>query len=357
MNILFFLEDFKLGGVEKSLLDLINKLIHHNVNVSVCTWGEDDEMLKDNPLPDSVHILKAPSIFKSISLKNRRLNRVKRFINAILLHLYLHFKSFDRVVNFHYAANWRCSLIKFNCKEQIAVYHDANVYNECFSKKLAGNIHKFLFVSESVKNEVEAKFPYIKDKSALFYNSVNKEFILHQSAASPFEKTRLTLVTCGRLEEEKGYDIAVKAASILKKYVDFEWHFIGDGKDRDGLMKLAEDCGVAENIVFDGFQSNPYSYMNMADIYVQPSRFESYGITITEALVLRKPIICTNVSNPYIEDNKTVLLCQLDENDVASKIKYLSENNEVRMNLVNNVTKINFDCFENENIRNFAGII
>lgn len=57
----------------------------------------------------------------------------------------------------------------------------------------------------------------------------------------------------------KGYDIAVKAANILKKKkIDFAWYAIGSGRDEETLKKLVATYNLEEQFVFLGRKDNPY---------------------------------------------------------------------------------------------------
>ena len=56
----------------------------------------------------------------------------------------------------------------------------------------------------------------------------------------------------------------------------------------------AEKTGVADSLHFVGLKSNPYPYMAAADVYVQPSRWEGYCITLAEARAFGLPTVCTD---------------------------------------------------------------
>jgi len=69
-------------------------------------------------------------------------------------------------------------------------------------------------------------------------------------------------------------------------------------------------------------QSNPYPYIRCADLYVQPSRFEAFGLTIREAQVLAVPVLSTRTdgSAELISDGETGLLCESDADSIAAAI-------------------------------------
>lgn len=116
-----------------------------------------------------------------------------------------------------------------------------------------------------------------------------------QDEVVPFRDV-FNIVTVGRLTEQKGYDIAVKAANILKKKkIDFAWYAIGGGRDEEKLKKLVEEYHLENQFVFLGRKDNPYPYMKHCDLYVQPSRHEGYVITLVEARALCLPIVSSDI--------------------------------------------------------------
>lgn len=163
----------------------------------------------------------------------------------------------------------------------------------------------------------------------VFYNFIDTGHIL--SSAKLGDKLVKSadfpsLLTIGRLSHQKGYDIAINAAKILKdKGLSFRWYFCGAGEDSEALTEQAKRCGLNEEIVFMGFQDNPYGYLSSCDIYVQPSRFEGYAVTLMEANVLKKVIVSTDVSGAKeaVRHGVDGFVCGIDHNEIASKLEVL----------------------------------
>ena len=76
---------------------------------------------------------------------------------------------------------------------------------------------------------------------------------------------------------------------------EIKMYAVGEGPERKALQDQIDKLGLHEIFVLVGAQTNPYNWMKMADIYVQPSRFEGFGITVAEAKVLGKPIVCSDI--------------------------------------------------------------
>lgn len=108
------------------------------------------------------------------------------------------------------------------------------------------------------------------------------------------------ITTVGRLVTQKGYDIAIEAAHILKEQgADFTWMVCGEGPERKMLEEKIGQYGLQKDFILLGVQANPYPYMKAGDIYVQTSRFEGYCLTLTEARILNRPCVATNFDVVY----------------------------------------------------------
>ncbi|MDE6338308.1 MAG: glycosyltransferase, partial [Muribaculaceae bacterium] len=149
----------------------------------------------------------------------------------------------------------------------------------------------------------------------------------------------LNITTVGRLVPQKGYDLAIAAAKILKENgYEFKWRFVGGGM-REELEALARAEGVADCIVFEGEQLNPYPYMAQCDIYVQTSKFEGFGLTIGEAKILGKPIVSTNFPVVYnqITPGENGLVVEMTGEAIAEGIIRLIDDKTLREKLQSNV--------------------
>ena len=103
------------------------------------------------------------------------------------------------------------------------------------------------------------------------------------------------LITCGRLEKEKGYDRLLEAIRDLVRdqQCELELWILGKGSERKELEKYIIDNKLETYVKVLGFQSNPYCFMKRADIFVCSSRAEGFSTVATEALILDTPVITT----------------------------------------------------------------
>lgn len=130
------------------------------------------------------------------------------------------------------------------------------------------------------------------------------------------------LITMCRLVPAKGLDTLLLACAELKKRgLNFVLHIIGDGPSRTDLEKLTQELDIYDDTVFYGYMLHPEEFMPFFDIFVLPSRAESFGSVYAEAALCLLAIVGTNVGGipEQIENGRNGLLVPPD-NHVALSI-------------------------------------
>ena len=82
--------------------------------------------------------------------------------------------------------------------------------------------------------------------------------------------------------------------------INFKMHLIGDGADREMLWEMSGSLGIDDVVVFEGNKSREWIYENLCnfDLFVQPSRYEGFGLTVAEAMVAGVPVLSSNIEGP-----------------------------------------------------------
>ena len=195
-------------------------------------------------------------------------------------------------------------------------------------------------MSDALRTIMTDVFPSIKEKIVTVYDINNEKMIEKMAdAGNPFskERTQLKIVTVGRLAAQKGYDLAVEAANILKQHgVSFKWYFVGEGPERARIEEWIAQANLGEQIVLTGATDNPYVYMKHTDIYVQTSRFEGYCLAVAEARMLNTPVISTDfdVIHNQLRDGENGLIVPMNARDIADAIQRLWNDAELRAHIV-----------------------
>jgi glycosyltransferase involved in cell wall biosynthesis len=128
----------------------------------------------------------------------------------------------------------------------------------------------------------------------------------------------------GSLFPVKGFDRLIRAAKILRdKGYDFKVDILGRGSEEENLNKLVNELGIADNIVFHGFVSNPYPYMKAGEVFVMSSVSEALPTVLCEAMILGRPVVVTNCSGcrELVDMGKYGLMAEQDDEDLAAKME------------------------------------
>lgn len=123
----------------------------------------------------------------------------------------------------------------------------------------------------------------------------------------------------GRLVSQKGFDLLLKAfALVCEDYPDWSLDLVGDGPERENLEALAQRLGVSDKVFFHGAQSNVGRFYERASIFVLSSRFEGFGLVITEAQAYGVPVVafdCPRGPSEIITNGSNGLLVKAEDVD------------------------------------------
>jgi glycosyltransferase involved in cell wall biosynthesis len=124
-------------------------------------------------------------------------------------------------------------------------------------------------------------------------NAVDVERVRRLAAEGPPPPAgRLTVLGLGRLSAEKQFDLLVRAHAELRRGgVHHELEIVGDGPEREALLRLAAELGVADSVSLPGYVDNAFPRLARAAALVLPSRLEGLPLALLEALALDVPVI------------------------------------------------------------------
>lgn len=350
------------GGSEVALIEFINALPQSRYDITLALLDNDLEYeyrLKKNIRINRIqfktrmdHSIVSMYSFPAKALKKLSINRYVPYYDMLFDRVTTDFDlDYDIALDFYgYGSFLTGYLAKRICAKRKATWlHDEKMdWLKCVARYLSA-YDKIFGVSNAVKAEFCARYPQYEEKVETFYNvidinDIHRKSELHEDI--PYDKNVFNILTVGRLTEQKGIDIAIEAASLLKReHINCVWYVIGRGRDEDKLKKLVEKKKLSDRFLFLGQKNNPYPYMKQCDLYVQPSRHEGYATTVVEARCLSLPIIVSDIPSmeEQIEDGVNGYVTSLNAGQLAGKIAELYKNPEKRENIVNNLKKHRID--------------
>lgn len=154
---------------------------------------------------------------------------------------------------------------------------------------------RIITVSNLMKREITEKCRVPAEKISVIYNSAT--FSDAKSARNDSGRNTLpTVLFAGRLALQKGIEHLILAfAEALKIIPSARLVIAGSGNLDSSLKSLAASCGIEQSIIFKGFVSDDVlkELYRSADLFVSPSVFEPFGITVLDAAGFSVPVIAT----------------------------------------------------------------
>lgn len=373
-QLLFVLPSLEAGGGEKSLVTLLNCIDYEQYDVDLVLFAPKGIFLKQLPknvkllyLNDDyktftsglssaiVSFLKQGKIgmafsrllytFKSNVIKNKgkaeqySWNHLKKSINSLP-------KEYDAAIGFLEKSSIYFVVDCVKAKKKIGFIHNDYVkldLDASFDLPYFEKLNTIATVSEQCVTVLKEVFPTQKDKVELLYNIVSAKLI-HQMAEETvtIDTSKPSLLSIGRLHSQKGFDLAIEAAAILKQQgLNFVWYIIGEGAERKALEQAITNNDLEKHVVLLGIKENPYPYIKQTTIFVQPSRYEGKSIALDEAKLLHKPIVVTNFTTAKDQINhlKNGIICEMDANSLADALTSLLQNESLQNELSLHLSK------------------
>ena len=154
------------------------------------------------------------------------------------------------------------------------------------------------------------------------------------------------LISVARLSHAKGIDNAVRALKILKDrgLNNIKWYVVGYGGDEEMIRSLIKENNLEDSFILLGKKINPYPYMKVCDVYVQPSRYEGKAVTVVEAQILSKPVLITNypTAKSQVKEGYDGVICDLSVEGIANAVESLINSKQTLKELSQNCMKNNY---------------
>ncbi len=215
------------------------------------------------------------------------------------------------------------------------VYHDTIGYQKS---------RAVICVSQPQAEKLKAFRPEFAHKVCVIHNLTDVEGIREKAKApltADFSPEQFHIVSCGRISREKGMDLAVEACAALvaQGHEDLHWWIVGGGPAEAEVRQRIITLGMEDHVTITGMLDNPYPYIARADLYVQPSRFEGYPMTILEAMCLGCAIVSTDNggAGEILQDGTTGVLCPISAEGIAGAVQNLLDMPQERDRLHQNV--------------------
>lgn len=368
-KVLIAIHQLNIGGVQKSLIPALDAIDYSENEVTLYVRKDHTDLLDQvNKNVSKIiinkdktrHYRKPYAVWLQllwiVSHSQKIQRELDNFINQSKMQCEkrLYFSDgikYDVAVSYIQSQTAEFVAEKVNATRKVLFFRSSTDENHELHERIMEKFDSIYCVSYGSKKVLSELYPMYSKKMRVIDTFVSTESVRNSSIEYSVKCDRFFITSCGRLSPEKGFNLAVKAASILKeKKIDFIWWFVGDGLERDRVETLISDCGLESNIRITGLLQNPYPYIGSCDLYVQPSYEESFGRTITEALILKRFIVSTKTIGAVeqIENEQNGLLVDLSAEGIADGIIRFMSDNELRNRIKTNLEQNRYYQSEKE---------
>lgn len=306
MKILHLLSGGNIGGIEMLCRD-ISKLSHEQNEFCFLYSGGaiTDEMEKENV---RVYRFYEDKLFIRI-YKLFRLVKNAGYDIVIVHHEGIGIYSFYLLLAYCFR---KIKYIKYlHCSFEKKYFYTGKTgrdwLNYSILKKTLYRSDCVVAVSEFVKKSYCVEFSYPPDKIEVIYNGIRIKEKAERNIQIP-DKDTITLLYIGRLVDEKGIDLLLRA---LKKLLDggenVELEILGDGNKRQEYEAFAKELGIKDSVFFEGYQLQKQPFYDKSKIFVYPSICEeAFGISIVEAMGEEMVCVASDIGGipEIVEDGK-----------------------------------------------------
>jgi glycosyltransferase involved in cell wall biosynthesis len=292
-KLVFGISNLNIGGAEKVLVDLVNRL-KDDYDITIFTiYGNGQlESTLDRKIKVKSFIKKSRNELSFLHQKIIGFIFNSYFLRKLVYKKYIKNK-YDRKIAF---LEGPITAMFSSEKNNIAWVHtDLSKHLKGYKKqeKIYNKYNKIIFVShDSLLNF--NKVIDVNVKKEVIYNYIDIESIINKSKETSDIDVSDGFLVLARLVPAKGIDRLIDVSLMLKKdNIDHKIYIIGDGELRLELEEKINKLDLNKNVVLLGFKNNPYPYIKNCKYFLLPSLYEGFGMTIIEAMILGKNIIIT----------------------------------------------------------------
>jgi glycosyltransferase involved in cell wall biosynthesis len=161
--------------------------------------------------------------------------------------------------------------------------------------------------SEAYRQKLLRWFPELEQRTIYIHNGINPVRFASTAEPDPPPGRRRYLLCVAELRHDKGVDVLLRAVQpVLQRYASLALVIAGDGPMRVELEDLATNLGIRRRTLFLGSQGaiEVAGLLRDCELLVVPSRMESFGIVILEAMACKRPVVASAIGGiPEIIDD------------------------------------------------------
>ncbi len=221
---------------------------------------------------------------------------------------------------------------------QLIPRFEATRFSQLQLRALSAGIGSCIAVSRDIATELVERFRWPARKVEVVYNAVQLErFDVPASSELRAQLTegreRPVVLTCARLDEQKGHPVLLRAATEVPEAV---FAFAGEGPERASLEAQAAELGVADRVLFLGQRADIPDLLASTDVFALPSLYEGSSLAVLEAMAAGRAVVSSAIggTDELIDDGESGLLVPPgDAKALAAALRRLLSDTALRASL------------------------
>ena len=324
-ELLFSINDLRVGGIETAIINLLNNIDHKKYNVTLVMEEKTGVLLKNVNKNVKVQELKV-SNNKNVIIR-KGINFIRKLNFSIL-----NYHKFDFsccYATYSLSANKIALTASKNNSIYVHsnyryIYKDKTEFKNFFNCRNISSFRRIIFVANEAEKDFIKIYPELKNKCLVLNNFIDPDKILKLSTEKISEthpKNKKLFVFIGRLDDSSKK--VSRAINLVKNLSDANLLIVGDGPDRKMYEDLVTKNDLSKRVTFVGQKTNPYPYINLADYIILTSDYEGFPVTYLEAITLHKRILTTiDVSDESINIGKDyATIISMDEKEMLKDVQ------------------------------------
>lgn len=289
-KVILFIPSLSGGGAEKIVSELSLNFPKNIEVIIVLFWNKISYFYNGKLI--SMNSLPSKNIFIRLFHFCNRVYKFKKILNIEKPNIVISFLNGPNFVNIVTANQSIINVVSFQSRASFT-------FSVNFLIKLLYNrAGKIIACSEGVKNDLIENFCIKKNKIKVIYPPINVEKIqqlANKQVKHPWFKEDIPIIiTFGRLTKTKGHYHLIKAFSEVRKHFPCRMVILSEGKLRKSLEKFGKTLLLDEDILFLGWQENPFKFIAKSTIFIYASLLEGLPMVLLEAMACGLPVISTD---------------------------------------------------------------
>lgn len=327
-KVLFVLQKISDGGAERVATVLCNELCKMDLDVTLLVYFPTKGEYPVNSQIKKIYLKKTEPEYRSLSFF-QKLKDIRDVLKK---------ERADYFVPFLYFVGVHVQLASIGLHGKViqTVRNDPKSVPQSRKERLIRDVIYCFMWKGFVQNKRQLEyFPsYIRKKMTILPNPVSEEFLKN----NPTRENNGLIVSVGRLNEQKNFEMLIRVARILKcKNYRFQIEIYGEGSLRETLQKQIIEYKVEDCCKLCGRTEDVPAVLSKASVFVMTSSYEGMPNALMEAMASGLPCVSTNCPtgpNELIVDGVNGYLIEInDDEKCAQRIIQILSDRDVSLSI------------------------